>query len=294
MRVTQNTLTQNLLSDIAKNRAEAASLQRKTSTQKEVNRPSDDPLAFSSAKDIEAVIARNEQFQDNIQSAREQTFEAETAIIAMLDQLTNVKALTVQAANSTLDQAGLDAVADELAGVRQTFIELANTQSNGRYIFAGTATLTKPFEANGDNASYLGNTNDLSIRINNGTDVNVSVDGGDLASIGGETIFDLFERLEASIRANDQSAINADLDTVDSAIDHFTGISANLGDTINRLDFAFQQVEQNNITLKGNFSRLVDANLDEVFADLQNTQFALQAALQTSATLLRTSLLNFI
>ena len=71
MRVTNNMMANNMMSQIHRLNEELLMVQEKISSQKKLNRPSDDPLGMSKVLDFRSEISVIDQYQDNI--AREMT-----------------------------------------------------------------------------------------------------------------------------------------------------------------------------------------------------------------------------
>ncbi len=297
MRITEQSYINNFLQNINRNRSEMARLEEQLATEKRVNKPSDDPIAFADGRDIEAEIGKNEQYQANIDAGLNQATAASTAVSQMLDNLTQLKTIVTKGANGgTLSQDELNTLADNIDQLKQSFVELGNTQIQGRYIFAGTKSGDPPFSiATDGTVNYSGNSEDLTIRISDSTTVNVSKNGNTINDYkSGDTLFDLFDRIEADLRSGDTQAVNDEMDNVDDAVSHVSDMGSSLGNTINQMQFTNQQYETSNINLKSNVSNLTDADFASVISQFQSLQTAYTAALSVHTQIMNNNLANYM
>lgn len=295
MRVTQNGVIDNLLSELNKNRSKYTKLSNQLASQKRVNRPSDDALAFGSGEEKKSIISRNEQYQSNLASGIEQAQIADHAIGRMLEQLFYLKTLTTKGANgATLSDSDMETLADNVAAIREKLVDLANTSTNGRYIFAGTRTQAPAFTISGNVVTYEGNNQDLVIKANARSTVTISPAGENLFNYNNESVFDLLDRIETAMRAEDASGVNAELENVNLAVEHLGRMAGRVGNAINQMEYAFEQFESTNITLRNQVSRLLDADYAQVASQIQNLDIAYQAALAVTSRISQLSLLNYL
>jgi len=92
-------------------------------------------------------------------------------------------ALATEGANGTLSDANRQAVADQLIGIRDQVLSLANQTYQGSYVFAGTASSTQPFVLDAtqpDGVKYNGNTHVNSVTISQGHTIPVNVPGSQI------------------------------------------------------------------------------------------------------------------
>lgn len=296
MRITQQSIVNNFVQDLNSNRIELARLNQQIATQKRVNKPSDDPGAYSESRILDARVTRNEQFQNSIQAGIEQAQSAEDTINYMLDQLNDAKKLAVQGANSdALDQDALDIIAENVAGIRSALIQLGNKRYNDRFLFAGTATQTTPFSESGGAVSYNGNDEQIVVPISDNLTTAISVTGDDLFDIGGANdVFATLDRLETALRNGNNSAIRAELDFIDRAVTGVSSAAGQLGNSILRMEFAYEEYVTSNNNLRANISRNVDTDMAEAISRYQTLETSYAAALSAGSRLLQLSLVNFL
>ena len=64
-----------------------------------------------------------------------------------MEALTTAQSVGVEGANSTLNTSNRQALAQQIQGIQQDILGLANTSYNGEYLFSGTKTTTQPYVA---------------------------------------------------------------------------------------------------------------------------------------------------
>lgn len=297
MRITQNMITNDLLSSINKNQNELAKIQNQVSTGKSVNKPSDNPLNFQNGRKLEDLLSKNVQYQSNVESGLFQARYAQEAIDQSVDKMIQLKQIVVQGANDgVIEDQDMATLAEIVKGMKEDLVTFFNTNADGRYLFGGTNTMVAPFEINDDgDVVYNGNSENLTARVNDNTEVGISINGSDLQNMrNGESIFGLLDEVETLLRAGDSTGLNAKLSDVDIAVEHISNIGSQIGSNINRMDFVNEQFEVGNINLQSEVSRLVDADYAESLSQIQKLQVSYQAALSANASMLQTNLLNFL
>ena len=120
-------------------------------------------------------------------------------------------------------------------------------------------------------------------------------------NIGGEEIlnsrvdiFSLLTDVKNSLFRNDGEGVSQAIADIDSALDQTSGTLAKIGAMRNGFDLAQAKLDTENTNLKALISSLEDADLAEVLVNFQAEQTAYEAALAASATIMNTSLLNFL
>ena len=146
-RVTQQTIQHNALADLQANLARVSDLQARMSSGKKITKPSDDPSG--SARTM-ASACRPSGGQPGLRNADDGIAWLGTTDNAMQSSITALRRardLDVQAASSGSRWRQLrEAIATEIDGIRDQLLNLANTTSQGRAVFAGTTGDGKAFD----------------------------------------------------------------------------------------------------------------------------------------------------
>ena len=302
-RVTQRILVDRTLRNLNRLDLSILGLQEQLATGQRVNRPSDDPLATRRAINLRAEIAKNEQFLSNISNMRPSMAATETAMFTTINALQRVRELALQGANGTNGPEQRDAIALEIDQFLEALLIEGNTIADGRFIFSGTNTLTRPFEVTRnvdgeiDTVSYLGNALNFQTEIAEGVLVSANVTG-DVAfmptAAGTVDIFDLLITLREDLQANDGNAAEAAITDIDIALDQVLITQAKIGALQNRLERTDSNFQDINLQLETVLSDNIDADFADVIINLNSQTSAFQAALNASARIIQPTLLDFL
>jgi flagellin-like hook-associated protein FlgL len=125
------------------------------STGKKFQRASENPVGVGRVMSYSAAVNRNEQFRLNMNQTAGWLDNTEGALQNGLDVLQRIRELSVFGANESLTAEDRRAIAPEVVEFIDHLLGIANTETNGLYIFGGHQTLKTPFiRQNMYNVSY--------------------------------------------------------------------------------------------------------------------------------------------
>ena len=145
MRITNSMMTQSVIRNINNNMQRLNEAQEETSTGVEIQEASDDPIAATKTLQYRSVIAKIEQYQSNATDATSWMEVTEDTLESLTDTVQQIRDLTSQASSDILDDTELEAISAEVSELKNTILELLNTQYADRYIFGGYATAEAPY-----------------------------------------------------------------------------------------------------------------------------------------------------
>lgn len=122
-------------------------------------------------------IATLEQTKESSSKAQTFALNTDSTLNQMEKALEQFKTKLIQANSSTQSSTSLNAIADELEGIKKHLISLGNTSINGQFLFSGTSLLQKPLDNNGE---YIGNNETLTALISSGVELPYNIDGKSL------------------------------------------------------------------------------------------------------------------
>jgi flagellar hook-associated protein 3 FlgL len=206
-----------------------------------------------------------------------------------------VRDLTVQAGNGSTDSKGLAAIAAEIIEIKNTILGNANTQYQGRAVFAGTSATETAFASTAPYA-YAGDTGTVERTISPGVTMAVNIQGQDVygaATVGGDTLFAQLDKLAANISAG-QVGTDVTLGDIDSRINATTTAMARIGAKTNQLDHA-EDVNTNQLQyLETQLQDVSGVDTAKAYLEITAQSVAYQAALQVTAKTVQTSLVDFL
>ena len=152
-RVSDNMKFTTMTDNMFKVQTKYADLQEKLATEKQVNRPSDDPTGMAKILGYRASRATVSNYKDNVAQSKSWLTITESKLSSVEDLLVNAKEIAIAQGTAT---ASIDTRAIA-AGTLQPLIEemqsAANATYGNRYIFGGSKTDTEPFSSSLNPAS---------------------------------------------------------------------------------------------------------------------------------------------
>jgi flagellar hook-associated protein 3 FlgL len=193
----------------------------------------------------------------------------------------------------------------------QQAVQTMNSKYREQYLFAGTQSDQPPFtialDTNGNvtSVSYQGNTSVPQNEIDTGATIAVDAPGENNTGVGarglvsdnrvGADFFNHLIALQNHLLAGDATAIqNTDAPALQADEDNFIYHISNNGAAQTRLETAATIAGDRSLSLQQMISKEADADLTDTMVQLSQTQNAYQAALQSGALLMQTSLLDYL
>ena len=146
-RVTEQMKYDLLNNSIYNTQSKYGEIMEKMASQRQVNKPSDDPLGMGKILDYRAVKAQIGSYTGNIDSSKSWLSATESSLTNVNDILTKVKETAVAQASATASASTRQIAADSLQPLIDQIRSLANSKFGNRYLFSGTRTDTEPFSA---------------------------------------------------------------------------------------------------------------------------------------------------
>ena len=147
IRVTQNTMYDKMTSQMQKSLAAYMESNEQGSSQKKINRPSDDPAGTYRVLVTRNDISATTQYQSNVDTAKGWLSLADNVLGTQLsNSLTSLKALAEQASTGTYSAENRRQIADQARQIFGQMLNLSNTQYEGNSIFAGQRYDRNAFE----------------------------------------------------------------------------------------------------------------------------------------------------
>jgi len=201
-RVTQNLLSNTVLSNLNRNLDSLMRIQSQLSSGKRISRPSDDPVGTSTAMRLRTRLSETNQYLRNMDQGDTQVNYIDNVFDDISDLLMRAQELAISQANVTADANTRTAVAQELTALIDQFVDLLNTRVGNRYLFAGFETLIEPYKQTETGVSYQGDSGELNFEIESGTTLSTNIPGSVLmptvvSDLGGQA--NLYSYVERSI-----------------------------------------------------------------------------------------------
>lgn len=197
VRISTNQLFDRSIQAVLDNQADISDLQQQLATGKKLLRPSDDPVGAAQVVRLTEDLDQITQYKRN-NDLLQNTLDTEEAVLSSINDAVNrARVLMVQSGNGVYDDADRDAIAIEIAEIRDQIFGLINTQNaNGEYIFSGYESESPAFSFDptrtGNKYVFEGDGGVNEIRVSD----TVTIQGN---SSGKDVFADVLARLTASI-----------------------------------------------------------------------------------------------
>ncbi|MFA5032249.1 MAG: flagellar hook-associated protein FlgL [bacterium] len=146
MRISTNLLSRNVLAQIEQGQERLFWNNQRIATTKRIQKPSDDPIGTDTAMQTRTNINANNQYIENSNNAVSWLNSTEMAVNNLFDSLTTASELATYGASDTIGPDSRKAVGNEVNQLLEEFVDNANSQAKGKYIFGGFQTLEAPYE----------------------------------------------------------------------------------------------------------------------------------------------------
>jgi flagellar hook-associated protein 3 FlgL len=260
-------------------------LQDQLTTQKRITRPSDDPVVAMLGLGYRDSLNKVQQYSRNISEATNWLDSTDDAISQGVKVLQRIRELTVQASNGTYEEAQRGAIAVEVDQLKEQLETIAQTQVGGKYIFNGENTNKAPTAGDFSDG-------DIELEIFDGIKLNVNTKGSELF----KSVFNTLDSLKSKLE--DKTASDTDisgfLDTLDSEIDHFLKIQADVGAKQNRVDMMKDRLSSQETIATEIMSKNEDVEIEKVITELITQESVQRAALSVGARIIQPSLVDFL
>jgi flagellar hook-associated protein 3 FlgL len=129
----------------------------------------------------------------------------------------------------------------------------------------------------------------------------VTIDGAnqvlqseDRHTLEADSVFNTLLRLRQALVEGNVPEIGRSLDRLDVDIQRVNFARAEIGTRLQNLEVVGLRLEDENVQLRSALSDDLDVDLIEAVSNLTARQYAFEASLRTAASLLQTTLLNYI
>jgi flagellar hook-associated protein 3 FlgL len=297
MRIASNTVSDGIVRQIQQLGTQQARLQTQVSTGLRISQPEDDPAAVGRVLNLESERRQLEQFGLNARRA----LELSQATFSGLQGMIKISGRAGELATLGTGLLGLDAMrayGTEVDQLIEQALQSGNTRFNGDYIFAGTAVDAPPFEATRDvngkitSVAYAGNSAQAAIPLSEATAITPGTTGS--TNLGLRDFINELVALRDALNSGNPAAVSALQTGLTDSEDVLVFAVAESAGMQTRIEASQSQQLDRMTSLDALVSSETDADLPTTIVKLNQTQTAYQAALQSGASIMRLSLLDYI
>lgn len=297
MRVTNNTLTEGIVRQIQALGSQQARLQNQVATGQRIFQPEDDPSGVGRVLNLETEQRQLAQYARNADRAlalSQATFSGLQGLKKVSDRATEIGTL----GGGAVSPDALRAYASEVDQLIEQALQLGNSKLGNDYLYAGAAVDATPFVATRDAqgrisaVAYAGDAVQTGIPLSASSSVTAGASG--TVNLGIRDFLNHLIALRDGLAAADSAAISAAQTGLIATEDEFVSALGENAGIQTRIEASQAQQKDLAASLASLVSRETDADLPETIVKLNQTQTAYQAALQSAATIMKISLLDYI
>lgn len=288
------------LLDLQRTKERLAVLNEQLASGRRIVRLGDDPTGSALIVDFKTSIERNNQYEKQIAAARSFLQASETSLGALTEGLARLLELGQQGLSDTTGASGRPRLAQEVDGLRSNFLSVANTQSQGKYLFAGTRTTTQPFSGPsagpivyaGDGASI-----DLDVSVGAAVSTNLTGDRVFFGSGGQGSATDLFQAvtdLRDGLNTNNRALIQSAYDNLQAIHGRIQDLTTELGGRQASLEQLEESLGSFNLSLQSIQNTYEALDYPEAITAYTREDTAQQAALSTLAKSNQQNLFDYL
>jgi len=262
-----------------------------------VNQLSDNPAAASSDVLNRNQYSQDDQFLQNISTLQSRFQVADSTLSNVVTALTRAVSLGTEGATGTLSTQDRQAITAEVQGVQTQVASLANTQSQGTYLFAGTAVNTQPFtiDTTTGAVTYNGNAGVASTQLSNGNSINTNLPGSQLFQNASGSVFGSLQDLVTALQSNNTTTIGTAVTEVQNALSTLDTQRVFYGNALNQINQSESFLNQDQLNLSTQQNALVAADPATAASDLVQATTDNQAILSATGRVLSLpNLLSFL
>lgn len=264
-----------------------------------VNSLSDDPSAAAQSTKLGMEIARVDTYIQTASNQASMLQVTDSTLGEVVTQLTAAISLAIQGTNGTLNASNVQAVTQQLTGIRDQVLALANTSYQGRFLFAGSQGSTKPFSLDTTTTpatvSYAGDTNLQLIETPGGQRIQVSSPGTSLFGSGASGVLAALNQTIADFTANAPSAtLAANSAALNTALGDISTQRSLLNSSLSTLQSTSNYAQTQEAQLKVQQGSMVAADPADVATQLKSNQTQYQAMLSVFTALQKVNLFDYL
>lgn len=301
MRVSTSMIFQGLTDKLANNAADMAQLQSQIATGNNYATPSDAADIVGRVQAVESRLKTLEADTKAVTRVKVGVDAQARALEIAAEVMDRLKEIAFRGANDPQPQAVLETLAEEVAGIKRSLVDLANMRdADDRYVFGGARSGEIPYVLNADGSvTYEGSTSPLRVRVNDASYEDASVPGvGVWKSIprDGEAVdmFSILTSYENALRSGAVEGRQQGLRDVEALSNNVGLAIAKTGAAQQRLEISERQAQETAIRAQKSLADLKELDFAAALAQLQKQELLMQASQSLLGRLSQLSLLDSI
>jgi flagellar hook-associated protein 3 FlgL len=286
----------NLSSALDQTQANQEQLTQELSSGLRVTSIGDDPVAAAQNVQLLNTIQQDDSFTQTTSLTQGLLQVTDSTLGSVVTQLNQALSLATQANNGTLDSSDLKAISNQIAGIRDEVLSLANTNYQGQYIFGGSQSGTTPFTLDTTTTpatvTYNGDSDIDSIESPTGQSIQLNLPGNQIFTASAANVLGTLNSLVADYAGGTTGSGVADTAALNSALNFVSQQRVTIDNSITRLSAASGVATEEATQLTAVQTNLMQADIPSVSTQLSLSQSQESALINVIAALGQGSLFD--
>jgi flagellar hook-associated protein 3 FlgL len=250
----------------------------------------DNPVAVAQSTLFASSIAQDDSYVQTASGEASLLQVTDSTLGEVVSQVTSALSLAVEGNNGTLNSSNTTTIAQQLSGIRDQVLSLANTSYQGQYLFGGSQGSTQPFTLDSSTSpatvTYSGDTQLQYVETPSGQQLQVNLAGSAVFGSGGSGVLGALNQLIADFSGGaSTSAITTDTAALTTALGQVSDQRSTLDSSLSRIQSTSAYIQTEASQLGVTQSSLVSADTATVATQLSSAETQHQALLSVISTL---------
>lgn len=290
MRVTQIQSDRTFLTNLDRLNSKLEVVNQQVASGKKLLSLKDSPSGSAELVGLGAQLADIDQYRANADSGNLYLGVTDSALGSVHTLVQTIFTKGSAATSGVLTPSERAGLASEIRSLRDEVLSLANSETQGRYIFAGSASNDPAFTIAGDTVTYQGDQVVNDISVGDGVTVPQGFAGDAVFS----PVFDGITQLLTAVDAGDAAGMESALSQFSAMLSGLNTFRVQVGVSQNTILDLKNQQDAAKTSITSRQSSLQDANMAQVVTQLQQIQTALQAALTARSITQQKNLFDYL
>ena len=294
MRVSDNGMLRNFLTNLHQVRERVARRSDEVSSGKRVTRPSHDPVGTARLLRLRDSVSRINQYSRNAHQVEVKMGTTSSALNSLRNLINTVTEKANQGINGIRSSQEQNAIATEIEQILEQMVFIGNTSVDGKRIFAGSEVLSQPFVLSGSTYIYQGDASVHKVEISNGLGVVSNIAGSEVFTEVDSDLLNTVAAVASNLRASDSDSVLALLPKLTAAAEDVDAARVRVAQTLNQVEDASTRHAEELLALTKEASHLQDADIANSISQLLQDETALRASMAVGARLNRSTLFDIL
>jgi flagellar hook-associated protein 3 FlgL len=303
MRITSNTFTNQIIAGSQAAQSQLSTLQQQISTGNDIETPSDDPIAYSQASEMQNSLNQLNAYSSAATEATTLTTQNNQAMTS-LHQIVAQAGELLSSVTSSMSTSDLQDVGTQMSALISQLTSVVNQSSNGTYLFGGTSN-QPPINASTQTYNSSANGQTTSIEVQPGNPVTTGIVAGQAgppavdgflydSSTGTDVLGSLKQALSDLNSGNVTALQGADTTAVNNSLNLVSSYVGSTASDIAAAQAAGNQITQQITAQEGTINGLTQTNLPDAMVQLQQLQNQYEATLEAGTRIMNLTIMNYL